>query len=355
MEMGVCLSLDGRNPNISVCAFDWWFMVSLADILARMTAFDDRQADASAAADRGIVVFQMGAAVHFADRAELKAAFRHRYLLAQYLALTVAMLVLCYLLGLSEQNIGALYPSIMLGGAAVYWVVTAYVGVVLRIAAGRRRVSIRLEPGLMVAAPVAVWVFGIAQAGLGVTDPWAVAETVAYVVLVAAYLMAALVLMLRGGVPRALARMRADRSRGTRLAEARVSVDEAAPAQEPGAAEGDEGDPADQAALSGVLRLEAAGNYVTVVTERGRRLVPGPFAAVVARMPGGAGRRVHRSHWVARRAVVSERWDGRDLRLQMVDGETVPVAVAQVGAVVAWLASGGAQPARKRAEREGQK
>ncbi|MFT4251060.1 MAG: LytTR family transcriptional regulator DNA-binding domain-containing protein, partial [Caulobacter sp.] len=49
---------------------------------------------------------------------------------------------------------------------------------------------------------------------------------------------------------------------------------------------------------------------------------------------------VHRSWWVARRAVARVERDGRNLRLRLVDGEAAPIARAAVARLRAagWLA-----------------
>ena len=61
--------------------------------------------------------------------------------------------------------------------------------------------------------------------------------------------------------------------------------------------------------------------------------------AALGRTPG---LRVHRSCWVAEKAVVGMRADGRNLRLSLANGLTAPVARSCVGAVreAGWLARG---------------
>jgi hypothetical protein len=87
-----------------------------------------------------------------------------------------------------------------------------------------------------------------------------------------------------------------------------------------------------------IQRVEAEGNYVRIVTARDRLLLPGPFSAVVGRMPDALGRQIGRSHWVASSAVLGRRRDGRDLYVLMSDGSEVRVSASRREAVKAWLA-----------------
>ena len=93
------------------------------------------------------------------------------------------------------------------------------------------------------------------------------------------------------------------------------------------------------AVLDGVLRVEAQGNHVLVVTDRGRHVLPGPFGALVALLPADMGRQVHRSHWVACRAVLRTRRSGRYVMIETIDGAQVPIASTKFGALRAWLAA----------------
>jgi hypothetical protein len=95
-------------------------------------------------------------------------------------------------------------------------------------------------------------------------------------------------------------------------------------------------------ASSVVLYLKMEDHYVRVRTETGSRLEAGPLARVLAGLSGLDGLQVHRSWWVARRAVVGVERDGRNLRLRLVDGEAAPVARASVARLRAagWLVDG---------------
>lgn len=86
-----------------------------------------------------------------------------------------------------------------------------------------------------------------------------------------------------------------------------------------------------------ILRIEAEGNYVRIVTARERPLMPGPFSSVVARMPDALGIQIGRSDWVAASAVLGRRRDGRDLFLLLSDGSELRVSASRREAVKAWI------------------
>lgn len=92
-----------------------------------------------------------------------------------------------------------------------------------------------------------------------------------------------------------------------------------------------------------ILHLEARGNYVAIHSDSGVTEVPGPFSALLDQMPEGIGLRIHRSHWVARRAVVGQRKKGRDLLVDLAHGGSAPVAMPRHREVLDWLASDGDQ------------
>lgn len=88
---------------------------------------------------------------------------------------------------------------------------------------------------------------------------------------------------------------------------------------------------------SAILHVAAQGNYVTVTTDTIRTEVPGPFSSLVDQIPQGLGLRIHRSHWVARRAVVAHRRKGRDMALDLSTGTDAPVALPRHAEVLDWL------------------
>jgi len=215
-----------------------------------------------------------------------------------------------------------------------------------------------MEPALLCAGIAFAGAIHVVSGGIDVTGIWTIDLGIPLFLFTTLYLFLAVTFLMRRPIPRALRRMREDRQESDREDmsdwqehDALQGAGETEADAAPEAGEEEEADSPDRAALAAVLRLQADGNYVTVVTERGRMSVPGPFAAVVARMPRGIGRQVHRSHWVARRAVLGDRRVGREVRLQTVDGESVPVSGAQVGAVRAWLAQDGEVRITKREDR----
>lgn len=74
-----------------------------------------------------------------------------------------------------------------------------------------------------------------------------------------------------------------------------------------------------------LIRLAAQDHYVEVVTDRGQFLVAMRLRDAIAEAAPVAGAQVHRSHWVAKDAVIGRRTVGRILHLQLADGSTVPI------------------------------
>lgn len=89
-----------------------------------------------------------------------------------------------------------------------------------------------------------------------------------------------------------------------------------------------------------VLYLRMEDHYVRIRSAHGSRLEMGPLARVTAGLADAEGLQVHRSWWVARRAIAGVERDGRNLRLRLIDGETAPVSRASVAKLRAagWLA-----------------
>lgn len=88
-----------------------------------------------------------------------------------------------------------------------------------------------------------------------------------------------------------------------------------------------------------ILALSAEDHYVRVVAETRSVLILMPLAKAVTLLPEGAGMQVHRSWWVARSAVTGLRRTGRDLRLDLLTGQSVPVSRSRLPAVRAdgWI------------------
>ena len=79
-----------------------------------------------------------------------------------------------------------------------------------------------------------------------------------------------------------------------------------------------------------IIALAAEDHYVRVIAEGRSALVLMTLAEAAALMPEGTGAQVHRSWWVARSAVGGHLREGRDLRLILLGGSTVPVSRSRI-------------------------
>jgi DNA-binding LytR/AlgR family response regulator len=75
-----------------------------------------------------------------------------------------------------------------------------------------------------------------------------------------------------------------------------------------------------------VQHLEMQDHYVRVTTEKGSELVLMRMADAIADLGGEDGLQVHRSHWVAKNAVVSSRREKGRVVLTLPHGTEVPVS-----------------------------
>lgn len=75
-----------------------------------------------------------------------------------------------------------------------------------------------------------------------------------------------------------------------------------------------------------ILRLSARNHYLEVQTDKGQANLLLRFFDGLAEVDGLDGAQVHRSHWVAWRAVAGAGQAGNRLFLQMADGTQVPVS-----------------------------
>ncbi|WP_143710428.1 LytTR family DNA-binding domain-containing protein [Tabrizicola sp. TH137] len=288
------------------------------------------------AQDDGAVVLRlMTCRVSFAAGDDLGRVFRHRYVLLQYLVLSLPILVTFLMFNPTAALYAPHLPPVVVGLVAMMWFLAGYVAllrlVLTRLGGGR---VVPLTPGLVLGAPILLLTAKYAGNLIGMEAQWSPLRLQLLTIVLTFYLELAATLVLRGAVPRALAQLRAEQRVAQspavppvmRAAEARAAEAPAREADLPDAPE----------ALRDLLRLEAQGNYVLVVTAGGRHLLPGPLSAMVARLPESQGRRVHRSHWVAARAVVGMRRSARSLVIDTQDGAKVPVAIGQVAQVQAW-------------------
>ena len=93
------------------------------------------------------------------------------------------------------------------------------------------------------------------------------------------------------------------------------------------------------AAPGAVLCLQMEDHYVRVHTSAGSRLVLMTLSQAMAIVERADGLQVHRSWWIARKAVVRAVAHGRNLRLELVNGVVAPVSRSAVATVRAagWI------------------
>ena len=84
-----------------------------------------------------------------------------------------------------------------------------------------------------------------------------------------------------------------------------------------------------------LVALEMEDHYARAHTMLGSALLLMRMRDAVAELDGIDGAQVHRSWWVARRAVTGTLRDGRNLRLKLATGVEAPVARAAVAALKA--------------------
>jgi hypothetical protein len=81
-----------------------------------------------------------------------------------------------------------------------------------------------------------------------------------------------------------------------------------------------------QSRWGNVIRLSSSDHYVEVVTDKGVETLLMRFADALAELEGIDGTRVHRSHWVARQAVLGQSRENGRVFLDLIDGARVPVS-----------------------------
>jgi hypothetical protein len=88
-----------------------------------------------------------------------------------------------------------------------------------------------------------------------------------------------------------------------------------------------------------LLCLQMEDHYVRAHTDRGSDLILIPLKTAISEMEPVEGMQVHRSWWVARTAFERAVWEGRNLRLRLVNGQEVPVSRSSVAPLRAnrWL------------------
>ena len=280
-----------------------------------------------------VVLESLFARVAFKHMVDPDDLFRHRYVLANYVGFAGPVFAAFLLIGPGTNRDSEHMPSVLIGVVALICTVWLYVRGMQWLSRGEAgQVHIPLTPGILMGVAVLMAVGFSYTISLGLLGHWSTFRLVLLFAVLSLYVEIVTAVILRKAVPRAVAELRARAARAQTLdlstpAQAAadvVVVKVEAPVVVP-------------PVLEGVLRLEAQGNHVLVVTERGHHLLPGPFGAMVGRLPPGLGRQVHRSHWVACRAIVRTRRQGRDVIIETVDGAKVPVASTKFGALRTWL------------------
>jgi len=84
-----------------------------------------------------------------------------------------------------------------------------------------------------------------------------------------------------------------------------------------------------------VISLRAEDHYVRVMTDKGNALIRYRFADALAEVRSLPGIQVHRSHWVATRAIERVRSDSRGYHIILNDGSEAPVSRTNIGVLKA--------------------
>ncbi|NOR63849.1 MAG: hypothetical protein GQ535_15340 [Rhodobacteraceae bacterium] len=86
--------------------------------------------------------------------------------------------------------------------------------------------------------------------------------------------------------------------------------------------------------------ISAADHYVEIISEQGRHMHRMTMKSAVAKTDEGEGLRVHRSHWVAHRAMFTLSKEGERYFLTLRNGERLPVSPKMAPEVQAYLDKG---------------
>jgi hypothetical protein len=88
-----------------------------------------------------------------------------------------------------------------------------------------------------------------------------------------------------------------------------------------------------------LLAIATEDHYLKVTTELGSELILFRLSDAVAELDPGSGQQVHRSYWVARRAVASVERDGHRTALILSNGDKIPVSRTYLPALreAGWL------------------
>ena len=89
--------------------------------------------------------------------------------------------------------------------------------------------------------------------------------------------------------------------------------------------------------VQSILHIKAQGNYVDILADTETFFLAIAFSSVINQLPKGLGLQVHRSHWVARSAVVEMTTKDGGQWLILTNNFCVPVAQRKLSAVRQWL------------------
>lgn len=97
-----------------------------------------------------------------------------------------------------------------------------------------------------------------------------------------------------------------------------------------------------------ILALSAEAHYVSVLLVGNRRkLVRGKISEAVEQLPADSGFIIHRSHWVAARALAGVIQDGRNCFVELTNGNRLAVARHRVQETLNWAEKLGLQAKRR--------
>lgn len=311
----------------------------LRETLLRATSPSPQKLRTRSSRDGATIVLRLLLAeVAFEEGDDLRRVFRHRYVLLHYLGFSIPILLAFLVFNPRAAMHLPHLPSITLGIVAAIIAISAYVlfarWLLQRVTGSN---VVLMSPGFLLAAPTLMMTIHFVGIEMGVQGRWTALRSLIMMIGLVIYLEVVGTILLRGPVPRAVARLRAEQ-KAVRAAFTPSVTLVVAPEKPPMPEPGEDAAPL-PAELQDLLRLQAQGNYVLVVSRRGRQLVPGPFSARAAKLPEQLGRRVHRSHWVASQAVAEIRFSGRQCTIKTVDGAKVPVAAGQIAEIRDWAAT----------------
>jgi len=88
-----------------------------------------------------------------------------------------------------------------------------------------------------------------------------------------------------------------------------------------------------------ILSLSAQDHYVEVVTDTGSELCLIRLVDAIAEVDPEPGFKIHRSHWVAAKAIVSLEVNGSGAQIKLSDGRALPVSRSRLGELRRFLST----------------